>query len=421
MEFAPQQNMKNMSLPGKSKFYPFLIFVLIIIANFFLPLERSNLKLNIKGTDVGLNIILTLVVFSFLFFNKTFQINIKKYIATKLFRDEIYFVGAMLISLFFSLAEISFGIHLIILYIGAYILLVIIFLYCINMLGEKVLLKMLSIVSILFAMIGIIEIFVNYTIPFYYNLYSDYFQENYDFFMQSRIRRANGSLGHPLLYSNMLLLIFPLIWINKSHFMKMLSSIFIIVGILAGNSRTSIFLLGFILLIYFAKTKLSYRLFLISVAVTTVFFIMNTYQLVFDAIFIRVLDFGVDSSSLGRAIWIAAGFSRLNHQDLIYTIFGNGVGASKEVLFKEIYTLWPTFDNNYMMLAITIGILGLTFYIIKYIRLLISLSQNKEDDLFWGVILFLLIGFSFDTLHYSGIIVPHSFLVALAINRKAIT
>ncbi len=418
MVYVANRNTKSMLSQNKLSYI--ILFILIIGVNFFLPLERSNLKFVINGTEIGLNIVLTLVIFSILLFNKKFKETIKTYVSLKLFKHEMIFLFFMFLSIFFSFAKFTFSLHMILLYIGAYILLVIIFMHIIEYVDTQVLLKIIGYSLILFSLIGIIEIFFNYIIPFYYNLYSDYNQNSYTYFIESGMERANGSLGHPLLYSNLILISFPLVWLIKHNKLKVLILSFIILGIIAGNSRTSIFLFTFVLLVYIFREKVTFKLIFVIFTFITSMVVIYIFPDVFQAIFFRIIDFGSDSSSIARGIYILAGFNRLVSQNILYTIFGNGIGSSKDLLFLEIHTLWPTFDNNYLMILLTIGLCGLSIYLVKYISICKALFISKEFDLLIGILLFLSLGFSFDTLHYSGIIVPHSLLIAIAVNKKAI-
>ena len=406
---------------NKNNLFSVILLIIIILINLFLPLERSNLKFKIGPTELNYSLILNLILFFLLILNGEFRKNIKIYFQTILCRLEILFVISMTISLFFTLSTVFFGIHLILLYINSYIIMIFIFMFIIEETNIKTIINIFSICLILFSLIGILEFFFEFIFPFYHNLYSDYFKDSYNFAMNFGSKRAFGSLGHPLLFSNMLILFLPIIWLERNNLVKILTISLIILGVISGNSRTSIFLLGFILLLYVFKSRIQIKLFIIFISILSPIMIINIVPDLYNMIFIRIEGFGSDASSLGRLLWLTAGFSRINTQPFINDIFGNGIGASKEILFQQIVTTWPTFDNNYMLITITIGFFGLLIYLLKYIYIVKNLIQKKEFDLFIGVILFLLMGFSFDTLHYTAIILPHSFLIALSIKKKAIT
>ena len=252
-----------------------------------------------------------------------------------------------------------------------------------------VLLKILSSVATIVALIAIIEYITGYN-PFcsLHDSSEHWMRRFYHESIVGGLARARSSVGHPLVLSSFILFVLPVtlyfVFQEERKLFWIISTGIQYLGIFVTFSRSSYLLGGLLLFIYLIRFKvisISFKRIVITIGLLTLLISAGFYLLhrneILNAFLERVaFRTGKDSFLFRINAWFLAGNFISNNP-----FFGVGVRQLPIFITREL-PLYPltTFDNTFLDLFCEIGLVGVFSYILFIISPIISFLNSHKNQ-----------------------------------------
>lgn len=229
--------------------------------------------------------------------------------------------------------------------------------------------------------------------------------------------RAQGTLGHPLALSAILLAAFTCL-LASDHFSKrakILVGIVLTAGAITTGSATTVILGGIAVVVSLVVTKHAGKALMAAVAL----FVCLAFYASRTVVWQRIIDKVSGTNSLQRQNSVFSVPRLLMDQDYLSTLFGTGLNGAQKLYENGILpnTGFHAVDNQFVSALISGGVVALALLLAAHV-VLVKSARNSKCALL--LICLLMLGWSFDYLYWYGPALTVFTVVALLVKPRAV-
>lgn len=383
----------------------------LCIVHLLLPIERGFPVVRIGGYPITLTLLVSVLSFAILLIDSKGGIIAsfpRKYVPHQLFVVWVLLIAALVSQ------DIEASVFVVFSYFATFILNFLIIYYLFKRgLRQQFVYLLCAVISVA-ALVGVVEGFFRYYLPFYRDWFLTHDYQAMQYGMIRSDFRALGTLGNPIIHAAALALAVPFaLEIKQSLLRLMLICLLLLATIFAVSTTTMVMwlllLVGFLLT---SKRKIRFRVLFVALVIISVVLLLLNFTEIVPAFVLsgwsREFSFGNQSGDQFKNIqvridlffWTLARFG--DDLNFVNLLFGRGLKSTIEMVQALGLGRLATLDNQYTTLLLESGVLGLFAYLMVILNTLIGHRWAIRKTLHWYAVLSLVMaGLAFTTIYYS--------------------